>query len=273
MKLKQAIQLTFENRESWRNGSGAVTARINTNHVLRILGNIDATEITGSHFNRLVRELRNEGKANGTINRIQAALSAVLKELQYDGYDVRTTSYKRLREKPGKPEFYSVEELEKLLTAASELKDAMLLHDSILFSYRTGCRQGELLKLCSSEVDLDEMEVTFLDTKNGEDHVLPINPEIQEVLERRIHYATGPILFSWRDGDQLLEEFKVIRDALGISSKKAWHTIRHTTATHMLEKGTQMRTIMKVLNHKSINTTLRYAKTTDSSLKAAMAVL
>ncbi len=49
-----------------------------------------------------------------------------------------------------------------------------------------------------------------------------------------------------------------------------WHTIRHTAATWMVENGVPIRSVMTVLNHKNINTTLRYAKTTEEAKVAGL---
>ena len=273
MKLSEAINFAFEHRDAWINGSGAGTARINCNHALRIVGDIDVFSIETMHFTQLSHTLLQEGKAKGTVNRITAALSTVLKELQLNGYKVDVPKYKRQKESQGRREYYTEMEMLRILEESAKEPDYMLLHDSIMFAYKTGSRQGEMLKLTTSNVDLATNQFVFLDTKNGDDHFLPIHKDLIPVITRRCHYACDERLFPWRGKDQLLDKFKAVRDRLGISDAKVWHTIRHTVGTELVTKGAPLRVIMGILNHKNVNTTLRYAKAADTAQKEAIDLL
>ena len=274
MNLKEAVEFTFENRPAWIEGRGAKTARINSNHVLRILGgDMDVAAIDTEHFTKLSRTLRDEGKKPATINRITAALSTVLTELRVNGFKVNPPAFRRQKEPKGRVSFFEPEEVDQLLEAASQRRDYFLLHDSILFGIKTGCRQGELLKLEHSDIDFDSMQITFRDTKNGRDHVLPLNADLVPILQRRIEYAIDKTVFPWRDKDMLLRTFKSVRNACGIGEDKVWHTLRHTTATWLVGKNVPLRVIMNVLNHSNVNTTLRYAKAADKATKEAIDLL
>jgi integrase len=125
-----------------------------------------------------------------------------------------------------------------------------------------------------SDVDLANHQVTFRDTKNGTDHSISITPDVVEMLGCRVEdrHPDTPI-FDYVNRDQLLRQFKKVRDACGISQEKLFHTIRHTTGTLLAEAGVPIRTIMGILNHQNINTTLRYAKATDKSKEEALALL
>lgn len=270
MNLKEAIEFTRENRDSWRDGKGATTARINSNHVLRILGgDTPIEEIKTMQFTQLALQLKKEGKAAATINRITAALSTVLTELRQHGFDLEPVAYKRQKENKGRPEFFTEDEINKVLQAASKLRDGLLLHDSILFGIKTGCRQGEMLKLRYHDVDLDRNLITFRDVKVGGDHHLPIHEDLLPVIERRINSMFSYEVFPWLNKDELLRRFKNIQKEAGIEVR-CWHCLRHTTATWLVERDVPLRTVMGVLNHSNINTTLRYAKFTDRSIKAAI---
>lgn len=273
MNLSEAIQFTIDNRESWNTGKGAVTSKINAKHCLRILGDIDVFTIETRHFTLLSRALLKEGKAKGTCNRITAALSTILKELSLNGYNIDVPSFKRQKESKGRREFYTEMEMLKIMEEAQKEPDFLLLHDSILFAYKTGCRQGEMLEMTTANVDLSSKEFVFYDTKNGEDHYLPIHEDLVPVIERRCHYATDGFLFPWQNSEQLLRRFKKVRDRLGISDAKVWHTIRHTVGTELVTKGVSLRVIMGILNHKNVNTTLRYAKAADTAKKEAIDLL
>lgn len=273
MNLTDAIKYTFEHREAWINGGGATSARINSNHVLRILGDIDVFSITTAEFTRLTSALKSEGKSNATINRITSALRSVMSELELNGFNIDVPAYKRLKEKKGRREYFTEEEMSLILCEAAKESDFMLLHDSILFAYKTGCRQGEMLKLKFDQVSLETGQLIFLDTKNGDDHEIPIHQSLVEVLQRRSHYAVDDFVFPWATDDQLRTEFYKVRDKLGIAPEKVWHTVRHTVGTELVSKGAPMRIIMSLLNHKNMNTTLRYAKVKDTAKQEALDLL
>ena len=276
MKLSEAIKTCFETRDAWREGAGSGTARINTNHVLRILGDVEIEEIQSQHFATISLELKKENKANATINRITTALSTVLNEMRTLGHQLPDVHYKHQREKKsGRPGFFTEQEIDSLLDHAKELPDFMLMYDSILFSIKTGCRQGELLELKAGDVDWLNQEVLFRDTKNGTDHILKIHDDLVEVLKRRENYLIGEYLFPWRDKDQLLRSFKTLKleAGMGKTDARVWHHLRHTTATWLCERGVPLRAVMGVLNHSRVETTLRYSKASSRSVAAAIDLL
>lgn len=271
MNLHEAVEFTKQNRDSWRIGKGAQTADINARHVERILGSeLSVYEIETKHFTQLTQQLKAEGKASATINRITTALSTVLSELRQHGYKLDPVFYKRQKEPQGRPEFYTEEEVSALLEAAQGLEDYHLLHDSILFAVKTGCRQGELLELKFSDINLEEQTVVFRDVKTGGDHIIRLHSDLVEVIKRRESYAISDEVFQWRDKDQLLRALKSLQKKCNISNVKCWHTFRHTTATWLLERNVPIRSVMGVLGHKNITTTLRYGKSTDRAIANAI---
>ena len=278
MKLSEAIESCFQTRQSWNSGSGAGTVRININHALRILGDISVYEIKTKHFKIITTQLLEEKYSASVINQVTGALRTLLCELRDCGDElIVVPSFKRQTIKNSRPDFYSETEIQMLLNASAELDDYHLLHDSILFAYKTGCRQAEMLTLTDESIDWENEQITFFDTKNGEDHIIHLHSDLIAVLERRNHYRVDGRLFPWdgcRHGvDSLRREFKSLRDRLGIADKKLWHTIRHTTGTHLVSRGAQLRVIMGVLNHKNVKSTLRYAKAADTSKKEALELL
>jgi integrase len=276
LKLKEAVDLTFKTRDTWANGSGSKTARINSNHILRILGNDqEIEEIRSQHFSKLSQQLLEEGKANGTINRITAALSTILNEMRCQGIEIPMVKYKRRKEKRGRPGYYTEEEMETILEAAKRLNDGLLLHDSILFALKTGCRQGEMLQLTEDNINIEEREIIFLDTKDGTDHYIKMHEELVPALERRLERQAWGVLFPWSSKDNLLDSFQALRKSCGmdIEDGRVWHTLRHTTATWLCDRGVALRTVMGVLNHKRVETTLRYSKASYRSVAAAIDAL
>lgn len=276
MNLKEAVEFTFANRESWITGKGAKTARINARHVLRILGDdLQVADIRTEHFTILSKKLKEEGKQPATINRITAALTTVITELRCNGIDAPDVFFKRQKEPKHRPGFFTEDEVQDLLFAAMNESDHGLMYDSIVFATKTGCRQGEMLKLTAQDIDLDNMIIIFPDTKNGSDHVLHIHEDLIPVIRRRLDLRVGDRLFEWRDKDQLLRAFKRVKVAAGMPSddKRVWHSLRASVATWLCERNVPLRAVMGVMNHSRIETTLRYAKVSDRSVAAAIDLL
>lgn len=277
MNLEQAIEYTKQNRRQWKNSKGPETIRINCAHGLRILGDIPVETIKRRHFLELQQNLEAEGYTPGTINRICAAVHTVLSFMHLNEYIDAVPTYERLKEPESNREYYTREEIKSFIDRATEVEDdGQLLQDSIVFALWLAERQGEMLKITWDDIDLDKKTVRFLDTKNGTHHELPLRgQQVIEMLERRYSERIDDHhVFPWTDRHALLRRFKRLKKICGHCPTKdkhrMWHTIRHTAATWMVEQGVPIRSVMTVLNHKNINTTLRYAKTTDEAKAAGL---
>lgn len=276
MNLKDAIEFTFETRRSWREGSGARTTRINTQHLIDILGeDFDVLTTTSDTFDYITEVLLEQGKKGGTINRITTALSTILGQLRKKNKGAPKVEFERQPESKGRVSYYTEDEVDRILESSTKEKDGLLLHDSILFSIKTGCRQGELLELSVDDIDITKRTILFRDTKNGTDHWLTMNEDLVPVMERRIERQIGGLLFPWANKDQLLRSFKAHKTLAGLpeGDGRVWHTLRHSVATWLCEKDVPLRTVMGVLNHKRVETTLRYAKASDRAMKSAINML
>ena len=277
MNLAAAIEYTKQHRRQWKNSKGPETIRINTGHGLRILGDIPVDTIKRRHFSELQQQLDEEGYTAGTINRICAAVHTVLSFMHLHEFIDAVPSYERLKEPETTRSYYTRDEIKQFIDRAPEVgHEGQLLQDCIKFALWLAERQGEMLKLTWADVDFVNKTVCFPDTKNGTQHVLPLrNPELMEMLERRYRERVDDdLVFPWTDRHALMRSFKRLKKLCGHCPKKdkhrMWHTIRHTSATFMIEQKIPIRTVMTVLNHKNINTTLRYAKTTDEAKAAGL---
>lgn len=278
MKLSQAIDFTLKHREAWQEKEGRDRAPMfcNIRKVLRILGpDKDVFSLKRSDIRDMQAQLMEEGLSGPTVNRVTSVITAVMNELEEHDYDVPELRFKRKKENPGRPGFYTWEEVQFMLIGAQVVNDYMLLHDSVLIAYLTGCREGEMFKLEARDCDFQERKITFRDTKTGGDHIIHMHEDLVEPLQRRIDYATCERLFPWNSRDTLLRALYKLKDSVNVPTDdgRCWHTFRHTTATVLLEKGVPVRTVMGVLNHTSIHTTLRYGKFTERSVAEAIKTL
>jgi len=275
MKLLDAVRLAFEVRPSWKYATNS-TADINSRHAMRVLGEgLNIQLIKPSTFTQLTDKLLEEGKAPATCNKIMAALHTVLTEAHLEGALKTVPSYRRLKEPQASKDVYKKNELDSLLKQALKLnRDGLLLHRTILFLYLTGARKSELLSLRWCDCELDSDRLTFVGTKNGDDHTIGIHPDLKPVLlEMHKERIDDDKVFAWQSRDSLNNRMKKLQEVTGIGSKRGLHQLRHTTATHLVDQGVEIRAIQAVLNHRSIKTTLKYAKAMDETKAKAIGAL
>ena len=277
-----AMDYTFSTRHTWRHGNGRKTAMINCNHFTRLRGSsFPITKINQPNVTQVSIELEDEGKSDATINRVVSAVSTVLNHCAFDGLIETPPKFRRRKENEGRVLYYTKEEVDRLAFLSTDVFMREDLRDIITFAAFTGMRQGEILKLRCKDVDWASNRVLVggeevVKTKAGNFRAIPIHERIAPILQERCSQSRSHVrLFGdeWRDKDQLLRAFRKVNKLIPKDENYVFHTLRHSFATWHAEAGTPIRTLMALMGHKRIETTLRYAKATDSALTEAMAAI
>ena len=159
------------------------------------------------------------------------------------------------------PIVLSVEEVQRIIFACSNLK-----HKTILcLMYSTGVRVGEVISLKISDIDSSRMVINIQDAKGGKDRQVTLDPLLLELL--RVYfkqYRPNEYLFNGQKSPQYTESsirqfLQKYADLAGIKKRVYPHLLRHCNATHLLEAGTDMSIIQRLLGHQSIKTTQGYS--------------
>jgi site-specific recombinase XerD len=161
------------------------------------------------------------------------------------------------------PDILSANEIEQMLAATRSLKHRAIL----MTAYGAGLRVSEICALCVADIDSERMVIHVRDGKGGKDRYVMLSPRLLTVLREYWHQrraAPGPYLFAGgKPGQPLstkaiwsLVHTLVIR--CNIAKHVTPHTLRHCFATHLMESGTNLRTIQALLGHASPRTTARY---------------
>lgn len=275
----EGVDYTFRTRHTWRHGSGSATARINTGHFTRLRGrSFPLLKINQPIVQQACIELEEEGKSDATINRIVSAVSTVLNHLAFDGIIQAAPRLRRRKELEHRLTFFTKAEVEGMVQAATEVWDRQDLADIILVAGFTGMRQGELLKVKAQDIDLSQGTIHVggrpgFTTKAGNYRGLPIHDRIKDVLSTRMANASPNVcLFGdeWRDPDQLRRAFNKVRTYIGKDETYVFHSLRHSFATWAVDADVNIRVIQELLGHKRIETTLRYAKVSNTASRAAV---
>jgi site-specific recombinase XerD len=164
---------------------------------------------------------------------------------------------------------FSKEDVEKIIKAADNLKHKTIL----LLCYSSGMRVSEIVSLKVNAIDSNRMVVSILASKGKNDRIVPLNPKTLKYL-REYYKAYKPKHYFFEgqfDGEPY--STRSVQKILSMAKKKAKvnkpgavHALRHSYATHLLDKGTDITFIQKMLGHNDLKTTLRYLHVTTRDL-------
>ncbi len=153
------------------------------------------------------------------------------------------------------------------------------LSEIVVFALNTGLRKDELLSLEWYRVDLKRKTILIKKTKNGKPKTLPLNRIALDVLEQRSKVRTIKnelVFFNSKgtkiNGYTLSRTFKNITEEAGIKDFR-FHDLRHTFATRLAQAGVDLYKISKLLGHKDIKMTQRYAHHCPDSLRDGVEIL
>jgi len=177
-----------------------------------------------------------------------------------------------LREPQKIPQVMSPDETRRLLAVATSLKARVLLS----LGYGCGLRAGEVVRLKVKHVDSAQKIIRVEQSKGRKDRNVMLSPETLDLLRQWWKVrpsrddAGMPVEERWlfpgnRRGKpmttrQLSRLFHEAADAAGIKKAVTLHALRHSFATHLLERGTDIRIIQALLGHDKLDTTARYTR-------------
>jgi integrase/recombinase XerD len=159
------------------------------------------------------------------------------------------------------PVILSGDEVRRLFAAASRLKSRAIL----MTLYAAGLRLSEVVGLKVGDVDSQRMAIRVRQGKGRKDRYVMLSPtQLATLRDYWKAYRPSDWLFPGKEPHKQLDRQTVncICRAAGRRARLARrispHTLRHTFATHLLEAGTDIRTIQALLGHRSLRTTALY---------------
>ena len=182
----------------------------------------------------------------------------------------RTLNIKHLypgRKKTTLPKDISPRQVKSMIIKTINIKHKCIIE----LLYSCGLRLNELLNIKIEHIDSVRMRVLVENAKGGKDRYVMLSDTLLNDLRKYWDkYRPEVYLFQGQNGMKYSEKSvqNIVKNAAsraGIKQKVSPHILRHSFATHLLEKGTDIRYIQELLGHKSIKTTEIYTHVTDVS--------
>jgi integrase/recombinase XerD len=165
----------------------------------------------------------------------------------------------------------SEEEMNRFLDGIDE-HSACGLRDRALFEllYSSGLRAGEAERLTIGDIDFEERALLIREGKFSRDRVVPVNEVAMVFLKRFLEGRTNALelVFGGMRKEVINNRFKKLLQKFGLyRSGYCVHSIRHSTATHLLAHGADLRYVQELLGHKTIESTVVYTHELYENLK------
>ncbi len=246
-------------------------------HLNPFFGKSSLLSISPKEISRY-KVLRNdEGAAPASINRELSMLSTA--------FNVSIKEWEWLKENPvsrvskekennKRDRWLTQDEERRLIENSPEW-----LAEIVVFCINTGVRQGEMISLEWSRVDMINKTFLIDITKNGEQRTIPLNRTALNVIEKRSRARSIKNDYVFLNINGGKASAVSIGNTFRKSLRKAkitnfrFHDLRHCCATRMAQRGVDLYRISKILGHKDIKMTQRYAHHCPESLRIGVEVL
>jgi len=203
---------------------------------------------------------------NRTVTGVRFLFRVTLRRLDLAGELFQISEPQKL------PQVLSPDEVERVLAMAPSFKARVML----TLAYACGLRCGEVVRLRVCDIDRAQKIIRITQSKGRKDRNVMLPLEVLQLLEE--WWCERP---TWYDHEyepddrwlfpgygygkpastgRLTRMFQEAREAAGIRKKVTLHCLRHSFATHLLERGTDIRVIQALLGHDKLDTTARYTR-------------
>ena len=171
------------------------------------------------------------------------------------------------------PDIISAKQIGQIITHTRAMRYKVFF----LVLYSMGLRLSEALELTVHDIDRESMQIHVRDGKGGKDRLLPLPKRALTALCHYWKMHRHPILLFPSigkdtsvpmDKGSVQKALKKVAKELKINKNISPHSLRHCFATHLLEKGLDLRSLQILLGHNSLNTTARYTQLTPIKQKS-----
>jgi site-specific recombinase XerD len=169
------------------------------------------------------------------------------------------------------PKLLNETEISKLFNALANKK-----HKAMLFTaYSAGLRVSEIVNLKIADIDSGRMQILIERAKGKKDRYVNLSPLLLDILRKYLlEYTPRPVKYLFESEQTkaayptrtVQQIFYNAKNKAGIKKEVGIHSLRHSFATHLLDKGTDIKYIKDLLGHFNIKTTERYLHVSKKQL-------
>ena len=237
--------------------------------LLQLLGNVDVQQLQPQHLQRYLLWCMKNGLKENTIHSRLNALKFYYEQVLH-----REKFFFEIP-RPKKPlilpKLLNENELRRLFNALTNKK-----HKAMLFTaYSAGLRVSEIVNLKIKDIDSKRMQIFIERAKGKKDRYVNLSVVLLDILRKYIQtYKPAPKLYLFESEQTgaaypartVQQIFTTAKNKAGISKDVGIHSLRHSFATHLLDKGTDIYYIKDLLGHFDIKTTERYLHVSKQKL-------
>jgi Site-specific recombinase XerD len=270
--LSIAIQKTYDER--WKDNKDGLKAKRLAERAMDLIGDIALCKVEDQTVKRMVKKLEDSGVKGATINRYLATMKTLLRHHQqpWEHIKLKKESKGRIR----------------VLTKEEETTVVSLLRDTAHSKKRTyypeaadlievlvdtGCRLSEILNLKYEDINWDTNLISIWINKGDKPRSIPMTKRVRGILSTRqdgnwlkpftIDIYQAQKAWNWARRRMMLDDDREF----------VMHSLRHTCATRLLDRGVDLYTVKEWLGHSTIQVTERYAHLKPDKLVTAAEAL
>lgn len=245
----------------------------------------EAREITTLDLRGYIAALHQAGYAKSSVARRLASLRSFFRFAQREGFAENNPAKPLRNPRPDRPlpHFLTTEEIGKLLDSPPGTESAGLRDRALLETlYAAGLRVSELVGMNDGDID-GEGGLVRVRGKGRRERLAPLGSfaldaiarwqDVRQLAPHEVRGAETP-LFVNRFGRRLTSRSvgrmleKYLRQT-GLDRRTSPHSLRHSFATHLLDRGADIRSVQELLGHKSLVTTQIYTHISTTGLREA----
>ena len=233
-------------------------------------------EMGAEEIRAFLLHLRRERKLAALTINVHAAALRFLYDVTLDRPE-EVVRLPRMRVPMHVPVVLTAVEVAQLLGALTTDKHRAM----VMLAYGAGLRVSEICKLRVDDIDGKRLLLHVRHSKRGRERFVMLSPRLLATLRTywKRSRPRGPYLFPGRDPAKLFTReavHKAIIQAVrrvGISKSVSPHTLRHSFATHLLDAGTDLRTLQVLLGHASLKSTMAYLHVSTARVQSIQSPL
>ena len=251
-------------------------------HIAPFLGNMPLDGVKNVQIMQLRKVLEEKSLSPQSVYHCLSLVRRVLRRaVEWELYSGPVPVFRMPKFDNRRLRFLSEAEATYLLQNLSSRSE--LWHDITKFALYTGLRAGEIYGLMSYHVDIAIRSVKIYDTKNTLSRVIPLNDIALNIVEKYYRHSVQSLPLFNHNGELPAAHYKVFRCAIkacgfnrGIKDRRervCFHTLRHTFASWLVQKGYPLAMVGTLLGHKDIKMTMRYAHLAPDQARQAVSAL